>query len=624
MQLNINIRHSLYKSDKSNWLPSYPNPADFRFDYYKLLCNAKEGLASLNEGTDKDVAIIGAGVAGMTAARELLRCGFNVTIYESSDRIGGRLYTKENPVNNDVTGMELGAMRMPFFPTPGSENCILEYYLLKEAQSQNYKASYAQFPNPGTAETTGIYLFGGRPPGHKPDDPLAMIMWPGGGAVDNQVIKNLAEKAASFINFFSCHIKRIYTDDSDQWTEVWSKIVSHYDAMTFDNLVREPAITNPDFEKGDFGGFGMNDEESRLLYTIGTGDGSWGAFYSIGALWFIRCTMFGFGGAELQTIIGLTAEDTLPHQNMITKDSLGNELPVPQYKGIQSLVEYLFYVPAPGMSASLYEHEDASLYTRTAVKCVKSVGEKIEIATQTGKTESYDYVFVSSGKWASQMSMRFEEFSDRVLPQPKITADHIQHNISSCKLFFPLKEKYWKKEGNRIPQVIVTDTYIQDAYALSWDTSEADTGVILASYTWEDDSLKLLPYDEDRLVELVTEKLSQITKDTLGQDITEYIIKDKPVSIQWITEESYEGCAMLYRQSNQKANQMDLSYNEQYSDKSKLYFIGENYSVEGGWTEPALRSSIDGVLRLLNNVKAKFKVTDFDYKEDYPSWLSKK
>ena len=41
----------------------------------------------------KDVAIIGAGMAGLAAARALVKAGANVTIYEARSRIGGRVWT---------------------------------------------------------------------------------------------------------------------------------------------------------------------------------------------------------------------------------------------------------------------------------------------------------------------------------------------------------------------------------------------------------------------------------------------------------------------------------------------------------------------------------------------------
>lgn len=41
-----------------------------------------------------DVLVIGSGLAGLTAARDLRDRGYTVTVLEARDRIGGRTYTR--------------------------------------------------------------------------------------------------------------------------------------------------------------------------------------------------------------------------------------------------------------------------------------------------------------------------------------------------------------------------------------------------------------------------------------------------------------------------------------------------------------------------------------------------
>jgi monoamine oxidase len=56
---------------------------------------------------DLDAVIIGAGVAGLTALRELDRAGFNVLCLEARERIGGRILTLHDPLC--PLSVELGA-----------------------------------------------------------------------------------------------------------------------------------------------------------------------------------------------------------------------------------------------------------------------------------------------------------------------------------------------------------------------------------------------------------------------------------------------------------------------------------------------------------------------------------
>jgi len=44
--------------------------------------------------TTRDVVVIGAGAAGLSAARTLIGAGKTVVVIEAADRVGGRAYTE--------------------------------------------------------------------------------------------------------------------------------------------------------------------------------------------------------------------------------------------------------------------------------------------------------------------------------------------------------------------------------------------------------------------------------------------------------------------------------------------------------------------------------------------------
>ena len=56
----------------------------------------------------KSVVILGAGVAGLTAAYEMSRAGYHVTVLEARDRVGGRSYSARKgvrPIQPSVSEM---------------------------------------------------------------------------------------------------------------------------------------------------------------------------------------------------------------------------------------------------------------------------------------------------------------------------------------------------------------------------------------------------------------------------------------------------------------------------------------------------------------------------------------
>jgi monoamine oxidase len=72
---------------------------------------AKNGLPP-NNGPRKKVLILGAGMAGLTAAYELLKAGHTPIILEAQNRLGGRVLTLRAPFAEGLHA-EAGAMRIP-------------------------------------------------------------------------------------------------------------------------------------------------------------------------------------------------------------------------------------------------------------------------------------------------------------------------------------------------------------------------------------------------------------------------------------------------------------------------------------------------------------------------------
>lgn len=77
----------------------------------RWLSVAENGLAE-NDSPRKRVLILGAGIAGLTAAYELLKAGHTPIILEGQNRLGGRILTLRAPFAEGLHA-EAGAMRIP-------------------------------------------------------------------------------------------------------------------------------------------------------------------------------------------------------------------------------------------------------------------------------------------------------------------------------------------------------------------------------------------------------------------------------------------------------------------------------------------------------------------------------
>src|ERR1700733_6870711 len=62
-------------------------------------------------GVDFDIAILGAGVAGLAAGRVLARSGLRIALVEARTRVGGRVFTRQvsDRAGSGRTPVELGA-----------------------------------------------------------------------------------------------------------------------------------------------------------------------------------------------------------------------------------------------------------------------------------------------------------------------------------------------------------------------------------------------------------------------------------------------------------------------------------------------------------------------------------
>jgi tryptophan 2-monooxygenase len=626
--------------------PLWPNPADFTFNYYNLLNAANlTGIANVSAEpcANLRIAIIGAGYAGLTAAKELFRCGFNnITIYEATDRIGGRGYTVQSSApggSQSYTPFEMGAMRIPFFcPDPTIGNCTgnscIGYY------ANQYPLVTQPFPDPGHV-LTGIYMNGGYGPTPVAGNFIGMQMWQPGTTPPDPALLAIYNQWVNWSTTFTKHVALVPYGNNQAWVEFWQSVIQAYDLRSFRDVALMPALNPP--QGGDFGGLGLTTEQADLFYTIGAGDGSWGAFFDISALYPIRTLLFGFSQNHqmlgcLQT--GTVLTPGLRSQAAALVDSRGTAIQPLALMGLEAVPDGHLIFPVnsavPSVNnKSLYDaisantgngppNSGVNLFVLSPVTQLDYDGNAFVVTSVVPggglMTASHDALIVTPPGWAQEMSIaQTGPFIEQVFLStpdnvwPGTTAWHgldLSHNITSAKVFFRLNQRFWEVDPT-LPQVVVTDTFLQDAYAWAVDSDfngnpSNDPGVLLCSYTWEDDANKLLasPMVEQglSLAQLCLNKLDDIMRASRKSKISTYVDKNvDPVVWQWAEQPYYRSCAKLYRPGSFDWNYAQLTWNQEISEVAKVYFAGEFASLEGGWIEPAMRSALDAVINLIEN-----------------------
>lgn len=621
----------------SAWAAPYPNPPDLCFDYRKLL--EQPGGIATSGAQQARICIVGAGVTGLTAARELLRCGFSeITLIEQASRVGGRhltLTSRSSASTLPSTPFEMGAMRMPLFNKSGQPpkegRSLMAYY------AALFELRLSDFPNPGTpwVASTGIYLREGQ---LDTQAEPSLLIWQNPEGLTPPPTEALAGVYAKWHEFAKRMVDQVaLVYGTSQWPAFWAAMVQRYQDMSFRELVAAPAIEQWHAEApGDFGGLGMNAQESAIFYAIGIGDGSWGAFYDVCCLYPLRTAIFGFS-SHLQLVHGRVDAmgQPLPAPYLgaaAVLDCQGNAFETPGYLGLVALDQALLFMPIDGVGRSFYEHSlerNDGFFTSTSVTGLTKLDNgQIRVHYQSNppgppatmsSSGDFDAVIMTLPSWIIETRLRLEGFTEAMLPSTVINAYKTAHWETSCKVYAPLKKSFLDK-NRRIPQILVTDSFVHDVYAYRYNAHYA-YDCILLSYTWEDDATKLAGFSERDLVQRCANELDRILLrcHNVQAAISPHLDLENARVQRWSTDPNALGCARLYRAGTYDDAVSLLRYNRDYGAACGLYFAGEAYSVDAGWTEPALRGAIDAVIHLCARHGAAFN-GGFSL-ADYPRYL---
>lgn len=423
---------------------SFPT-IDLLYDYRSFFdhCSDSGRIGFFPEGVPKPkVAVIGAGISGLVVASELLHAGVDdVTIYEAGDRVGGKLWShafKEAP----SVKAEMGAMRFP--PAASCLFFFLERYGL---------SSMRPFPNPGTVDTDLVYegyrymWNAGQPPPklfHRVYNGWHAFLKD--GFLEGDIV--LASPDAITEALKLGDIRRAH----DFW-QIW---LNRFGRESFSSAIERIFLGShpPGGETWSF------PHDWDLFKLMGIGSGGFGPVFESGFIEILRLVINGYE----------------ENQRMCSE-------------GISELPRRIASQVVNGVSVS-------QRIRHVQVRAIEKEKTKIKIRLKSGISELYDKVVVTSGLANIQLRHCLT-FDTTIFRTPVNQAVDNSHMTGSSKLFLLTERKFWIND--MLPSCVLTDGIAKAVYCLDYEPKDPNgKGLVLISYTWEDDSHKLLAVPDKR------------------------------------------------------------------------------------------------------------------------------
>ncbi|XP_061566802.1 L-amino-acid oxidase-like [Cololabis saira] len=163
----------------------------------------------------------------------------------------------------------------------------------------------------------------------------------------------------------------------------------------------------------------------------------------------------------------------------------------------------------------------------------------------------------------------------------KMVALRSVHYDSATKVFLTFSEKFWERDGIHGGKS-VTDRPTRFIYYPSHNFTKHDKiGVLLASYTWSDDSLLFLGASDEDVKELILNDLALIHGDYIKSLCTGVVVK------RWSADPYSMGAFALF------TPYQHLEYTKELFRKEPgVHFAGEHTAFPHAWIETSMKSAI--------------------------------
>ncbi|MBS3911196.1 MAG: FAD-dependent oxidoreductase [Hydrogenophaga sp.] len=514
---------------------------DFPFAFDDWLKHP-QGLATLPASAHgTEVAIVGAGMAGLVAAYELMKLGLKPVVYEAS-RMGGRLRSQAFEGGQGVVA-ELGGMRFP-----ASSTAFFHYVHLLGLQTR-------PFPNPLT--------------------PAA-----GSTVVDLEGLTHYARSLADLPPLFA-EVAQAWSAaltelgfgdlqpalrerDVSRLKTLWNRLVPLWDDRTFyDFIAQSEAFSALSFRHREV--FGQ----------VGFGTGGWDSDFPNTMLEILRVVLTGcdedqhlISGGVQQVPLGLWAH--APEQ--ITHWPKGT-----------SLARLHGGATRPGVTA-----------------IARAPSGQLAVTDAWGTVREYPAVLVTCQSWLLTTQIAVEEslFSQKLW----MALDRTRY-MQSSKTFVMVDRPFWKDvdpaTGRDTMSMTLTDRLTRGTYL--FDNGPDKPAVICLSYAWMSDALKMLPHPPNKRVQLALDALKKIYPTV---DIAGHIVGD-PITISWEADPYFLGAFKGALPGHYRYNQRMYGHFMQDglpAAERGIFLAGDDVSFTPAWVEGAVQTSLNAVWGIVHQL----------------------